>query len=46
MVTDSIAIEEEARGFLVEDTFMIFLIEEEKELPYFAAKITDITQVQ
>ena len=36
----------EPREFLVNDTFFIFLKEKDKELPYFAAKISDITQVQ
>ena len=36
----------EPREFLVNDTFCIFLKEKDKELPYFAAKISDITQVQ
>ncbi len=36
---------EEPREFLVDDTFMLFLKEEEKDLPYFAAKISDIMQV-
>ena len=34
------------RNFIVDDTFIIFLIEEGKKLPYFAAKISDITAVQ
>lgn len=37
---------EEKREFLVEDAFIIFLKEREKELPYFGASISDITQVQ
>ena len=37
---------EEKREFLVDDTFAIFLIEEDKEVPYFAAKINDITKFQ
>ena len=38
--------EKEIREFLVDDTFTIFLKEEEKDLPYFAARIEDITKVQ
>ena len=38
--------DEKPREFLVNDTFCIFLKEKDKELPYFAAKISDITQVQ
>ena len=34
------------RNFNVDDTFTIFLKEEERNLPYFAAKISDISQVQ
>ncbi len=37
---------QEPREFLVDDTFTIFLQEQEKELPYFAAKISDISNVQ
>ena len=37
---------EEPREFLVDDTFTIFLKETEKDLPYFAAQISDISQVQ
>lgn len=37
---------EEPREFLVEDTFVMFLKEAERELPYFATKISDITKVQ
>ena len=36
----------EPREFLVDDTFTIFLRETEKDLPYFAAQISDISQVQ
>lgn len=39
-------IEEKPREFNVEDTFVIFLQEKKKELPYFAAKISDIGNVQ
>ena len=38
--------DEETREFLVDDTFTIFLKEGEKDLPYFAARIEDITKVQ
>lgn len=37
---------EEAREFIVDDAFTIFLKEKDKELPYFAANISDITKVQ
>ena len=37
---------DEPREFVVDDIFTIFLIENGKELPYFAAKISDISQVQ
>ena len=39
-------IPEEPRDFLVDDTFTIFLKEEGRDLPYFAAQISDISQVQ
>lgn len=42
----AIMLPEGPREFLVDDTFTMFLIEEEKELPYFATKISDITKVQ
>lgn len=38
--------EPEIREFMVDDNFVIFLKEENSKLPYFAAKITDITNVQ
>ena len=38
--------DEETREFLVDDIFTIFLKEGEKDLPYFAARIEDITKVQ
>lgn len=41
----AIMVPEEPREFLVDDTFMLFLKEEEKDLPYFAAQISDIAQV-
>ena len=34
------------REFLIDDTFTIFLKEKGKTLPYFASKISDISQVQ
>ena len=37
---------ETPRYFFVDDTFAIFLREKGSNLPYFAAKITDITKVQ
>lgn len=37
---------EKPRDFLVDDTFTIFLKEEGRNLPYFAAQISDISQVQ
>ena len=37
---------EKPRDFLVDDTFTIFLKEKGKDLPYFAAQISDISQVQ
>lgn len=40
------AMPEEPRNFYVDDTFTIFLKEEGKDLPYFAAQISDISQVQ
>ena len=36
----------EPRYFYVDDTFAIFLKEKDKDLPYFASKITDITKYQ
>lgn len=48
MMVNKMAVMEptEPRKFLIDDTFTIFLKEQEKELPYFAAKISDISQVQ
>jgi len=40
------AMPEEPRNFFVDDTFTIFLKEEGRDLPYFAAQISDISQVQ
>lgn len=37
---------QEQRRFNVDQTFTIFLIEQGKSLPYFAAKISDISSVQ
>lgn len=37
---------DEVREFLVDDTFTIFLKEKEKDMPYFAARISDITKFQ
>ncbi len=39
-------IEEEPREFLVDDTFTMFLLEQGKDLPYFAMKVSDISKVQ
>ena len=36
----------EIREFAIDETFAIFLIEQEKEKPYFAGKISDISKVQ
>ena len=47
VLKESIMVEPEVkREFLIDDTFSIFLIEEGKENPYFAAKISDITKFQ
>lgn len=44
---EAIAIEPEVkREFLIDDTFAIFLIEENKDVPYFAGVISDITKFQ
>lgn len=40
------ALDDTSRSFNFDDTFIIFLKEEEKDLPYFAAKISDIKQFQ
>lgn len=37
---------DEPRRFYIDDTFAIFLIEEDKEVPYFAGLINDITKFQ
>lgn len=47
ILEDAIAIMPETkREFLIDDTFAIFLIEEGKDTPYFAGKISDITKFQ
>lgn len=47
VLNDAAIIEPEVkREFLIDDTFSIFLIEEGKDNPYFAAKISDITKFQ
>ena len=37
---------DEPRRFYIDDTFAIFLIEKDKEVPYFAGLINDITKFQ
>ena len=46
MVNKSAIFHDEIREFSIDNTFTIFLIENQKEHPYFAAKITDISKVQ
>ena len=46
MVRENAIAIDEPREFLVDDTFTIFLKENSKDLPYFAAKISDISSVQ
>ena len=49
MIVNKAAIVEDVkqkRDFLVDDTFFIFLKEKDKTLPYFAAKISDISKIQ
>ena len=46
MISKSSLIQDKPREFLVNDTFCIFLKEKNKDLPYFASKISDITKVQ
>lgn len=48
MMVNKMAVMEptEPRKFLIDDTFTLFLKEQEKELPYFATKVSDISQVQ
>lgn len=40
----AMALPEEAKEMYLDDTFALFLKEEEKDTPYFAAKITDISK--
>lgn len=42
----AILVENDPRNFIIDDTFDIYLIEKEKELPYFASRISDISKVQ
>ena len=49
MIVNKAAIVEDVkqkRDFVVDDTFFIFLKEKDKTLPYFAAKISDISKIQ
>ena len=46
MRDNAVVIMDEPRNFYVDETFTIFLIEEGRELPYFAAKISDINTIQ
>ena len=46
MMNLSDSLVKEKREFYIDNTFAIFLIEEDKETPYFAAKINDITKFQ
>lgn len=47
MVEKSVALApEQKRKFFVDDTFAIFLIEEDKDVPYFAGIIDNITKFQ
>ena len=39
-------IREEPRDFSVDNTFTLFLKENDKDMPYFAAKIENINQFQ
>ena len=39
-------IDKEPRSFILNDTFAIFMIENNADTPYFAAKINDITKFQ
>lgn len=43
---ESVMMPKETREFIFDDTFVIMLKEKNKELPYFAAKISDISKVQ
>ncbi len=40
----AMAVEEEPREMYLDDTFALFLKEETKDIPYFAAKITDVSK--
>jgi len=46
MVSKTALMPGESREFAVDNTFAIFLKEEGKDNPYFAAKIDDITKFQ
>lgn len=46
VMKSSIAIDSEKRYFYVDKTFAIFLKEQSKNKPYFAAKVTDIRKFQ
>lgn len=46
MKENAIMVEDEPRNFYVDEAFTIFLVEEGRELPYFAAKISDIDTIQ
>lgn len=46
IMKESMRISDEIREFSIDDTFAIFLKEKDKENPYFAGKINDITKVQ
>ena len=46
MMKATSAMPQEPRRFNVDQPFTIFLMEHDKELPYFAAKISDISSVQ
>lgn len=43
-VLSAMAVSEEPREMYLDDTFALFLKEEEKDTPYFVAKITDISK--
>lgn len=46
MLNKASLIEDEPREFLVDDTFTMFLKEKDKELPYFAIRVSDISDIQ
>lgn len=46
MLKEAILLVDEIREFSIDDTFAIFLVEEGKDTPYFAGKISDITKFQ